>query len=154
MWSRKRLTVFNLFNFKWYQVDHHYLEYISLVKLYLHIHYSEDTWVSWCLASSANRLLIHQFVWTKQKKGIVVIKCTPKGLNSSVPSAAYMRLWTVSVFVQVMAYRLFGAKSLLEPMLTYCQLDFYEQTSVKFKLQFQRKCSWNWSVICVQLFQL
>ena len=31
---------------------------------------------------------------------------------SSPPSAAYMRQWTGSAFVQIMAYRLFGAKPL------------------------------------------
>ena len=42
--------------------------------------------------------------------------------NSSPPSAAYMRRWTRSALVQVMACRLFGCKPLHEPMLTY-QLD-------------------------------
>ena len=42
--------------------------------------------------------------------------------NSPPPSVAYMGRWTGSVFVQVMACRLFGAKPLPEPVLTYCQL--------------------------------
>ena len=41
--------------------------------------------------------------------------------NSSPPSAAYLRQWTGSSLVHVMASRLFGAKPLPEPMLTYCQ---------------------------------
>ena len=49
-------------------------------------------------------------------------------VNSSPPSAAYMRPWTGSTLVQVMACRLFGAKPLPEPMLPYCQLDPWEQT--------------------------
>ena len=49
-------------------------------------------------------------------------------VNSSAPSAAYMRQWTVSALVQAMACRLFGAKPLPEPMLTYCQLEPCEQT--------------------------
>ena len=44
-------------------------------------------------------------------------------INSSPPSAAYMRQWTGSSLVQVMPCRLFGAKPLPEPKLTYCQLD-------------------------------
>ena len=32
-----------------------------------------------------------------------------------------------------MACRLFGAKPLPEPMLVYCQLDSWEQISVKFE---------------------
>ena len=43
--------------------------------------------------------------------------------NSSPPSAAYMRQWIGSALVRVMACRLFGAKPLTEPMLTYRQLD-------------------------------
>ena len=46
--------------------------------------------------------------------------------NSSPPSAAYMRQWTGSSLIQVMACRLFGAKSLPEAMLVYCQLDSWD----------------------------
>ena len=53
-------------------------------------------------------------------------------INSSFCSAAYMRQWTGWTLVQVMACHLLGAKPLPEPMLTYCQLDPKEQTSVKF----------------------
>ena len=52
-------------------------------------------------------------------------------LKSSNPSAAYMCQWIGSASVQIMAFRLFGAKPLSKPMLVYCQLDFQEQTSVK-----------------------
>ena len=41
-------------------------------------------------------------------------------LNSLRPSDAYMRRWTGSSLVQIMACRLFGAKPLSEPMLEYC----------------------------------
>ena len=51
--------------------------------------------------------------------------------NSSPPSATYMRQWIGSALVQIMACRLFGAKSLSKQMLGYCQLDLWEQTSVK-----------------------
>ena len=44
------------------------------------------------------------------------------GVNSSPPCAEYMHWWTGSALVEVMACRLFGAKPLPEPMLTYCQL--------------------------------
>ena len=54
-------------------------------------------------------------------------------MNSSPHSAAYMRRWTGSSLVQVMACRLFGAKPLPEPMMAYCQLDSWEQISVKFE---------------------
>ena len=44
-------------------------------------------------------------------------------VNSSPPSAAYMRQWTGSASVQIIACRLYDIKPLPEPMLTYCQLD-------------------------------
>ena len=77
--------------------------------------------------------------------------------NSSSPSAAYMRQWTVSTLVQIMACRLFGAKPLPEPMLAYCQFDSWEHISVKYESEFynfhSRKCNWkcrlpNWQPFC------
>ena len=53
--------------------------------------------------------------------------------NSSPPSAAYMCRWTGSSLVRVMAWRLFGAMPLPEPMVVYCQLDSWEHISVKFE---------------------
>ena len=53
-------------------------------------------------------------------------------VNSSAPSATYMRQWIRSTFVQIMACRLFDAKSLCEPMLIFCHLDPYKQTSLMF----------------------
>ena len=47
------------------------------------------------------------------------------------PSAVYMRQGTGSALIRVMASRLFGANPLPEPVLTYNQLDPWEQTSVK-----------------------
>ena len=78
-------------------------------------------------------------------------------LSSSSPSAAYMHQWTVSALVQVMTCRLFGAKPLPELMLIYCQLDSWEQISVKLGLEFSnfhsRKCIWKcclpkWGPFC------
>ena len=48
-----------------------------------------------------------------------------------------MHHWTGSELVQIMACRLFGAKPFSKPMLGYCQLDPYEQTSVKFFIKIQ-----------------
>ena len=49
-------------------------------------------------------------------------------LSHLLPSAAYtsMRQWTGSALVHVTTCRLFGAKPLPEPTLTYCQLDSWE----------------------------
>ena len=52
--------------------------------------------------------------------------------NSSPPSAAYMRPWIGSALVQIMACRIFGAKPLSKPLLGYCQLQPWVQTSMKF----------------------
>ena len=58
-------------------------------------------------------------------------------VDSSPPSAAYIRRWTVSALVQVMACRLGGAKPLSEPMMTYCPWDPKEHISMKFYLKFK-----------------
>ena len=57
-------------------------------------------------------------------------------LNSSKPSAAYVRQWMASSLVLIMDCRLFGAKPLSEPMLVYCQKEPWEQTSVKFESKY------------------
>ena len=44
-------------------------------------------------------------------------------INSSHTTAAYIRQWTGSALIQVMACHLFDAKPLPKLMLTYCQLD-------------------------------
>ena len=54
-------------------------------------------------------------------------------INSSSPSAAYMRHSIGSALVQVMACRLFGAKPIPEPIRPCCQLDPWEQTSMQFE---------------------
>ena len=64
-----------------------------------------------------------------------VVWCFP-WLNSSPPSAAYMRQWIGSALVQIMACRLFGAKPLSKPMLGNCQLNPYGHTSVKFQSKY------------------
>ena len=68
-------------------------------------------------------------------------------INSSPPSAAYMRQWTGPSLVQVMACCLFGTKPLPEPMLAYCQLDSWERISVTFESEFyhfhSRICIWK-----------
>ena len=62
------------------------------------------------------------------------------------PSDAYMR-WIGSALVQVIACRLSGAKSLPEPMLPYCQLDPWEQTSVNFESKFKKKTCLSWKCV-------
>ena len=68
----------------------------------------------------------------------------PPPLDSFPPSAAYMRRWTGSALVQIMACRVDAVMTLSQPMLTYCQLDHKEYISMKFYLEFEyfnlRKC--------------
>ena len=75
------------------------------------------------------------------------ITISRESFNSSPLSAAYMRQLIGSALIQVMACRLFGAKPLHEPMLAYCQLDSWENSSLKFKWEFWHfhsiKCIWN-----------
>ena len=52
-------------------------------------------------------------------------------INSLRPSGTYMCLKTKPSLVQIMAWRLFGAKPLSEPMMIYCQLNPKEDNSVK-----------------------
>ena len=60
----------------------------------------------------------------------------------------YMRQWTGSVLLKVMACRLLGAKPLPQPMLTHCQSDPLKQTSVKFESKYKTfdwwKCIWTY----------
>ena len=71
-------------------------------------------------------------------------------LLSSPPSAAYIRQWIGSALVQIMACHLTGGKPLSEPMLTYCQWDPEEQTSVKFECKYKTFHSWKCTlnVVC------
>ena len=64
-------------------------------------------------------------------------------LISSPSNAAYMHQWIGSALVKIMACRLFGAKPLSKPMLGYCQLDHWEQTSVKFWSKYKTFHSWK-----------
>ena len=76
------------------------------------------------------------------------LKFVPTGpISSSPPRNIYMSQRTGPLLVQVMACRLFSAKPLPEPKLVYCQLDPWEQASVKFEFEFysfhSRKCIWK-----------
>ena len=74
------------------------------------------------------------------------------------PRATYMRRWTGSALVQIMAWHQTSDKPLSEPVLIYCQLHSLEQISVKFELEFYhfhwgkciRKCHLpNWQPFCL-----
>ena len=58
-------------------------------------------------------------------------------VNSSPPSAAYIRQWIGSEMVQIMACRLFGTKPLSKPMLSCCWLGPWAPTSMKFQSKYK-----------------
>ena len=83
-----------------------------------------DIWKSWlfCTGWATHYVLMHSFVSDSYCNGCYY-KGTTHRLNSSPPIAAYMRQWTGTALIQVMAWRRAGDKPLPEPMLIYCQLD-------------------------------
>ena len=84
----------------------------------------------WCIFKTPNvRIQVVHFT----DSFLQVIQCRCKScINSLWPSSDV--IWhcgTWSPLVQVMACHLFGDKPLHESMLTCCQMNSYEQTSVK-----------------------
>ena len=69
-------------------------------------------------------------------------------VNSYPASATCMRQRTGLALVQIIACRLFGAKLLPEPILTYCQSDTKEQTSVKIESKYITFHSWKYIWKC------
>ena len=53
-------------------------------------------------------------------------------INSLRPSDAYMRRWTGSSLVQILACRLYGDRPLSEPMLEYCYWAFRNKLQWNF----------------------
>ena len=99
-------------------------------------------------ASRFYKLIVPYLWWIKMKKQVILknglnsgfsVWCGPveNTLNSSLPSAAYMRQWIRSALVQIMACHLFDAKPLSKPILGYCQLAPQEETSVKFSSKYK-----------------
>ena len=70
-----------------------------------------------------------------------------RGHTSSLICIDNLR-WTESALVQIMACRLFGANPLPEPMLAHCQMDPWEQISVKFESEFYHFHSRKWICKC------
>ena len=66
----------------------------------------------------------------------ILINIQTFALTHLPAGAAYMCPWTRLSLVQVMACHLLAAKPLPEPMLVYCQLDSWEQISMKFQSEF------------------
>ena len=117
-----------------------------------------------CMVSKAFQLSPHFFQDSYHRKNTVdhcfwrrcvYCHCTHRigfywlDINSSPPNATYMRQWTGSTLVQVIACCLFGTKPLPEPMLSYCQLYLYKQTSVKFESIYKTYNSWKCTWKCL-----
>ena len=63
-------------------------------------------------------VILNSFLWDPCELFTLFVR-----VNSSPPGATYIRQWTGTALVHVMACRLFGAKPLSEPMLGCYQLD-------------------------------
>ena len=64
--------------------------------------------------------------------------------------ARYEHVWlneTKPSLVTIMAWSLFGAKPLAQPLLTYCQMDHYQQLSLKCRF-LTRKWIWKCHLWC------
>ena len=79
----------------------------------------------------------------------MAVYITTIAVNSLRQSDAHMRQHNIQALLQIMAWRLFGAKPISEPMLPNCQLDARQHISMKFYVKFKknvhsRKCTWNY----------
>ena len=107
----------HLLGWKWWNSDSNFTEICSQGSIWQAITGSENG-----LAPNKRQAII----WTSN--GLVdwciyALASIDVLINSSPPSAAYMRQWTGSAFIHVMAWHMFGAKPLPVPKLTYSQLD-------------------------------
>ena len=69
--------------------------------------------------------------------------CKHHGICPSRPSDAYMRQLPRQPLVQTMAFRLFAAKSLSEPMLIHCEFNYSFKFESKFNELYSRKWIWK-----------
>ena len=70
---------------------------------------------------------------------MITISFRSQRIHSVRPGDAYICHWNDSSFVQLMGWHLFGYTLLAEIILTYCQLDTFEQISVEFGFKNERK---------------
>ena len=101
--------------------------------------YFSDSNLSGCCVKIVTYLLV-ACSWStigKQNRVNLQMTCHLSG-NSKLtypppppPCVAYMRQWIGSALVQITACHLLGAKPLSKPVLIYCPVDFWEQTSVR-----------------------
>ena len=103
-------------------------------------------YLSNCSVYTQSHTHIYIFVGTTEMGGNhIAHHC--EHFNSLRLSDAYMHQYNIPPLLQIMAWHLFGAKPLSEPMLPYCQLDPKEHISVKLYLKFKRfhsrKCTWK-----------
>ena len=108
--------------------------------------------MSWSLESQSNlkwvsRDFDYTCVYTNRLWNAVKVTSPTTRLFVQQPVQANKK-GSIKVSVQIMDCRLFGAKLLSEPMLTYCQFDLRRQSSVKVLSKLQhfhsRKCGWEY----------
>ena len=99
------------------------------------------TWVNFDLVS--HNQFIRIISWQTHTQANEHIIMGILSMLTHLPPTPYMRLWTKSALVQVMACRLFCVKPLAEIILTCYQLNPREQTSVKIESRYQILHSWK-----------
>ena len=87
---------------------------------------------------------------------MITISFRSQRINSVRPGNAYICHWNDSSFVQLMGWHLFGYTLLAEIILTYCQLDTFEQISVEFGSKNEKNLhTRKWTLKChLQMFHL
>ena len=97
--------------------------------------------IHWLANGSVNQLFAYKIRWPSHNRRYQLDWC----INSSHPSAIYMRQWIGSALVQIMVCWLFHTKPSSKQMLG--QLDHEEQKSsaILIKIHFHsRKCIWKY----------
>ena len=111
------------------------------------MHITNDEWAMVCFGGYIREnyctiIRIDRFIYKDSPcvHNPVMLCDTQVHINSSPPNATYMRPGTGASLFQIMACRLFGAKSLLESMPVkrpvYSQLDSWEYILLKFESEF------------------
>ena len=88
--------------------------------------------------------------WTISLRHLWLLSTPPPPPPPPPPAAAYMRQWIGLALVQIMACRLSDTKPLPKPVLSNCQLDHWEQTSVKFESENKTFHRWVENVVCLR----
>ena len=150
MYTSRDLNELTIWSLKWvafvkYHFEVHYCDIILIINLLIllkycfqvsnqHAHTNDDTVQGRIYTSQGiNELTVYRCsIWHCYRVDMTYQINGYDNFNSYPPIAAYMRQWIGSALYQLMACHLIGAPPPFAwPMLGYCQLDPWEQASVK-----------------------